>query len=168
MASSVLSLLFALVLIRTKRTTNINFITVTSILLMTSSLFNFVQIILSLDYWRSDAKETENLFCWRLAAFAVAQASLQSGHWWFCFEYLECAVLMPYNVKNEKMPDTKRRFMNFFFYFVLFFQVLLPCASSFDLIAWTRQWFNLANYSEDGFLKVLKAFFTLEGFIVLF
>ena len=40
----------------------------------------------------------------KMWAFAVAQASLNSGHWWFCYRYLDCSICLPYNTKNEAIP----------------------------------------------------------------
>lgn len=75
--------MFTVVLVQTCRMSKIPFIIGLSALFIVSNLCYLIQNLL-------DPADDHYLFL-RLLFLGMAQASLNSGHWWFCFEYFNCA-----------------------------------------------------------------------------
>ena len=140
--------LFAVVLIKTWQTSRVPFIIGLSALFIVSNTCNLVQSQLTsanLDRWLS----------YKLLFLAITQSTLNSGHWWFCFEYLDCAYALPYKVSNEEMPKTKRRLIKLTFYGVIILQAIIPPAYCFVIFNYVRK------KNVDLYYQTVRWFLTL-------
>jgi hypothetical protein len=115
--------MFTVVLIQTCRKSRIPFILGLSVLFIVSNCCYLIQNLIQ-------SSSAHYLFM-RLLFLAFAQSLLATGHWWFCFEYLDCAYSLPYRLKNEELPKSKRRIITTVFVTLLVVQAVMPLAYCF-------------------------------------
>ena len=60
--------------------------------------------------------------------FGLALGLRQAGHWWFTFEYVDCAINLQYAFKQEQIPEERRRSLYIKYFVVTIIQFLLPLA----------------------------------------
>lgn len=141
--------LFSFVLVHTVRTSKIRFILGLSVLFILSNACNLTQNIIG---------DFQGGLTLRLIFLALAQSTLNSGHWWFCYEYFDCAFSLSYKIRNEDMPRWKRCLINTVFITLMIVQALMPLAYCFVILAWTKQWFGVWHKNYD---LVVRWFFSL-------
>jgi hypothetical protein len=119
--SAILILLFAALTLQTFRQSRLSYIIGLSLLFLISNLSSLACSFLPL-------KDSPLPLSVKLFSIALAQASINSGHWWFCFRYLDCSICLPYNIKNEQIPKWVSLAMSGFFFVLMAVQVISPVA----------------------------------------
>ena len=136
--SGIMIVLFGVVLVQSCRTTRTGYIVGLSVFFITANAF---QVVGSGFNIQADMLE---MLLLRAIFNGLADSFRQSGHWWFTFEYLDCAILLPYAFRQEQMPTKKRTCLKIVYFTVVAVQFLLP-------IAYSTLLYKLAENAENDF-----------------
>jgi hypothetical protein len=141
--------LFAVVFVHTYRTSKIPFIMGLSVLFMISNVCNLTQNLIG---------DVPGGFPYRLLFLALAQSTMNSGHWWFCFEYLECAISLSFRIKNAEVPKVRRHLIKTVFIVLMIVQAVMPLAYCFLIYAYYE---HLLGLTLNSYKLVVKLFMTM-------
>ena len=84
--------------------------------------------------------------------FGLALGLRQAGHWWFTFEYVDCAINLQYAFKKEQVPEERRRSLYIKYFLVTIIQFLLPFVC-FCCLAGVYT-YNPDHYQREGRLEM--------------